>query len=274
MVRTAQGWTYYILLYTALNVIKPFRIAISTLAAAWLLASCAAQEERGPVVLAASSLTQALEEVADVWVEQGHARPALSFAGSASLARQVEAGAPADLIFSADEQWMDWLEDRNLLRDGTRRKLLTNELVLVSTPAIEARWISPDPISKTVAGKRVAIADPETIPAGRYAWAALDSLDQWYEMREQMVPAENVRAALALVERGEVPFGIVYRTDFLASDKVVLVGTFPPTSMVQIDYPAAILRGSMHADAVGFLNFLGSDEAEAVFRRHGFGVAP
>ena len=258
---------------------KPFRkillCALACLFASSLLSACGTAEERGPVVLAAASLQESLEEVADAWAAQGHARPVLSFAGTPSLARQVEAGAPADLILSADAQWLDWLEERDLLRAGTRVDLLSNRLVLVGSPDWRGGlWLPPGRLADTAAGARIAVADTGTVPAGRYARTALEALGEWDAIEGQLVPAESVRAALALVERGEVQLGIVYASDLAASGGVGLVGSFPESSQPQIRYPAALLAGSTHADAQAFIAFLKSDEARQIFLAHGFIPVP
>lgn len=226
------------------------------------------------MVLAAASLQEALEEVADSWQAQGHARPILSFAGTSSLARQVEAGAPADIFVSADAKWMDWLEERELIRPQSRIDLLTNRLVLASGDGNAAVWQTGQPLPALIGNNRIAVADTQAVPAGRYARAALEAIGAWDALQGQLVRTENVRAALALVERGEVRFGIVYATDALASEWVEVAGQFPAESHPPIVYPAALLAGSSNADAAGFLTFLQSAEANATFRSYGFGIAP
>src|SRR5688572_17413163 len=221
----------------------------------------------GPVVLAASSLQGALEEVGEEWTTEGHVAPLLSFAASSALARQVEQGAPADLFVSADEEWMDTLAGQDLLRAGSRTDLLGNRLVLVTRKGGTVRRLAD------LGDGRLALADPAAVPAGKYARAALEALGQWQAVEGKVVPAENVRAALALVERGEAALGIVYATDALAADGVEVVETFPETSHPPIRYPAVVLAASRHPDAAGFRAFLASDEAWRIFARHGFGLA-
>jgi len=223
---------------------------------------------QGPVVLAAASLQESLTEAAEAFAVQGHAQPVLSFAGTSALARQVEGGAPADIFLGADEQWMDELERNNQLAPRSRVDLLTNELVVVAP----TDWTSAgrDPFA---GGGRIAIADPQAVPAGRYARAALESLGRWDELRPRLVPAENVRAALALVESGQVDRAIVYATDAQASRKVAIVYRFTSGSHPPIRYAAALLAESKHEDARAFLDFLRSIEGRAIFRRHGFGIA-
>ena len=238
-----------------------------------LLASCRQEEEeRGPVVLAASSTIEAMQEVADYWQAKGHARPVMSFASSATLARQIQRGAPADVFLSADEAWMNELERDGLLRPGTRRDLLGNTLVLISGPAARSpvRWDGSGPIGAVVEGGRIAIADAESVPAGRYARAILESRDEWEDLRDSTVSAESVRAALALVERGQAEFGIVYRTDSLASPGVSELGAFTPLADLPIHYPVAVIDSGTHNDAEAFVSFLASTEGRAIFARYGF----
>lgn len=240
--------------------------AIAAAVSALVLAACggAPATERGPVVLAASSLQEAMTDAAEAWEARGHPAPALSFAASSALARQIEHGAPADIFVSADEAWMDELEAKGLLRPGSRADLASNRLV-----AIAPKGTRPIGLAELGRG-RLALADPKAVPAGRYAKAALEALGSWDGLAENVVPAENVRAALALVERGEAALGIVYATDALASDKVEVVEHLPADSHPPIRYPVAILAASTHPDAAGFRAFLASDEARAILERRGF----
>ncbi len=237
-----------------------------------LLAPPAVAQQRGPTVLAAASLQEALSDAAQAWVRHRHAAPILSFAGSSALARQVEAGAPADLFISADEEWMDYLAKRGLIRPVTRASVLRNALVLVAPADSRARLsISRNfPLARALGEGRLAMADPDGVPAGKYGKAALTALGVWPSVQGRLARAENVRAALALVERGEAPFGIVYATDARASARVRLVGTFPPSSHPPISYPMALLKASTNRDAEGFRRFLLSREAKAIFARRGF----
>lgn len=237
-----------------------------------LLAPAALASERGPVVLAAASLQESLTEAAGAWASRGHARPQLSFAASSALARQVLAGAPADLFISADEAWMDAVAKAGMLRPGSRATLVGNRLVLVA-PVSSRVTLTPArgfPLAKALGGGRLAVADPDAVPAGKYAKAALTHLGVWRSVANRLAPAENVRAALALVERGAAPLGIVYATDARASRAVRVVGTFPASSHPPIRYPVALLKASRHSDAAGFRAFLLSKEGRAIFARHGF----
>ncbi len=239
---------------------------------ALLLAPAAIAQGRGPVVLAAASLQESLSEAADAWAAKGHPKPVLSFAASSALARQVIAGAPADLFLSADEPWMDAVAKARMLRAGTRATLLGNCLVLIAPAASKLR-LTPArgfPIARALGSGRLALADPDAVPAGKYAKAALTHLGVWGGVAAKVAPAENVRAAMALVERGAAPLGIVYATDARASKAVRVVGVFPAASHPPIRYPVALLKASRHKDAAAFRAFLFSREARAIFARHGF----
>lgn len=225
-----------------------------------------AQRREGPLVLAAASLQEAMSAAADAWARHGRMRPVLSFAASSALARQAGAGARADLFVSADEQWMDALERQGRIVPGTRAPFLGNRLVL-AVPAgapVERR-----PLAAMLRG-RIAVADPASVPAGRYAEAALRKLGLWERAAPRLVRAENVRAALVLVERGAAPYGIVYATDARASRRVRVAGVFPQSSHPPIVYPLARLRTSAHPEAEAFRRFLLSHEGGAIFARHGF----
>lgn len=248
-------------------------LKIAALAGIMAVAGCAGEADRtGVVVLAASSLQESLDAVADDWAAEGHARPVLSFAASPALARQLQSGAPADLFLSADEAWMDAVAGDGLLRDGSRGVLLGNRMVLIAPRGGTARIDLADPSAFTAAlgGGRLSMADPGAVPAGRYAKAALESLGLWRGVADRLARGENVRAALALVERGEAPLGIVYATDAIASERVRVVARFPTSSHPPIRYAVAVLAASNHADADAFRDFLGSDRARTIFARFGF----
>lgn len=229
---------------------------------------------KAPVILAAASLQESLTATADAWVVRGHERPIISFAASSALARQIEAGAPADLFISADEEWMDYLAKRGLIRPPSRVSFLTNRLVLIAPKDSKLRLVvGPGfALARALGDGRLAMADPDAVPAGRYGKAALTSLGVWPAIAAKVAPAENVRAALALVERGEAPAGIVYATDAAASRNVRVIGVFPPSSHPAISYPIALLSSSASRDADMFRQFLLSRSAKAIFRRYGFGT--
>ena len=235
------------------------------------LLAAAPATPRPPLVLAAASLQEAMSAAAVAWAKAGHPKPVLSFAASSALARQVEAGAPADLFASADEQWMDEVQRRGLLAAGTRATFVGNRLVVVAPAASRVRLnlVAPGGTAALARGP-LAMADPGSVPAGLYGRAALQTLGGWRAVQPHVVAAENVRAALALVERGAAPFGIVYATDARASRAVRVAGVFPAASHPPIRYPVARLKRSASADAEAFRRFLVSPAGLAIFRRYGF----
>jgi molybdate transport system substrate-binding protein len=220
-------------------------------------------------VFAAASMKNALDEVSMHFPS----KVILSYGASSALARQIENGAPADVFVSADLDWMDYLEKKGLLAPGTRRNLLGNRLVLIA-PANEPVKLQPAPgfpILKILGNGRIALAEPNSVPAGKYAKAALEKLGVWNGVSHRVAAAENVRAALALVARGEAPLGVVYETDAKAEPGVMVAGVFPPESHPPIVYPAAVLTRAKGA-AAPFLEFLSSPRARAIFEKHGFTV--
>lgn len=234
-----------------------------------LVAGPAIAAARAPLVLAAASLQEAMNTAADAWAGKGHKRPVCSFAASSALARQIAAGAAADLFVSADQAWMDDLARRGLLAAGTRADFLGNRLVVVQprgAPALDARV----PLSQALRSGRIALADPDSVPAGRYARAALERLGLWERIAPRVVRAENVRAALALVERGAARWGFVYATDARASAKVRAVRMMPESVHPPIRYPLARLKAAASPDAEPLRRFLLSGEGKAVFARFGF----
>ncbi|MCD2325063.1 molybdate ABC transporter substrate-binding protein [Sphingomonas sp. IC-56] len=222
-----------------------------------------------PLVLAAASLQESMNAVADAWAGRGHARPVLSFAGSSALARQIVSGAPADLFLSADEPWMDYVAQRGLLVPGTRAPFLGNRLVVVQSAAAP-RIAANIPLARVLRQGRIAMADVEAVPAGKYGKAALERLGLWARVSPRVVRAENVRAALALVERGAAEWGIVYATDARASQRVRAFRMFPAGSHPPIRYPLARLKTSRSPDAEPLRRFLLSSEGKAIFARFGF----
>ncbi|MDE8652903.1 molybdate ABC transporter substrate-binding protein [Novosphingobium album (ex Liu et al. 2023)] len=247
------------------------KIAIFLLACL-LAAGPAHAQGRGPLVLAAASLQEAMNQAADAWAARKHPRPVISFASSAALARQIEAGAPADLFVSADEDWMNHVAGKGLIRPSTRTAFLSNRLVLIAPAASTARLTIARgfPLARALGNGRLAMADPDAVPAGKYGKAALTRLGVWTAVAPKVARAENVRAALALVERGAAPFGIVYATDARASTQVKVIGVFPPATHPPITYPIALLKTSTDPQAEAFRRFLISREGKAIFVRHGF----
>lgn len=224
-------------------------------------------------VFAAASLKEALDEAARAYEKRSGTRAVVSYLSSAVLARQIEKGAPADIFISADLDWMAYLDQRRLLKPGSRVNLLTNRLVLIAPSGSKtALAIGPKfPIAAALGERRLAMADPDSVPAGKYGKAALEALGVWSEVAPRVARAENVRAALALVARGEAPLGIVYRTDARVEPKVKTAGEFPSNLHPSIVYPAAIVAASRVPGAASFLEFLRSTETRAVWERHGFG---
>lgn len=235
------------------------------------LASPAAAE-KGPLVLAAASLQEALDAAADAWAARGKPKPVLSFAGSSALARQIAAGAAADLFISADEEWMDFVAAKGLIRPATRRAFLGNRLVLIAPAArpLKLALRRGFPLAPALGDGRLAMADPDAVPAGKYGREALTALGVWPAVAPRLVRAENVRAALTLVERGEAAAGIVYATDARAAKGVGVAGIFPASSHKPISYPLALLTTSSHPDAEAFRRFLLSSQGKAIFARYGF----
>ncbi|MFZ3485254.1 molybdate ABC transporter substrate-binding protein [Sphingomonas sp. 3-13AW] len=233
----------------------------------------AAAQSRPPIVLAAASLQESMNAAADAWAARGHPRPLLSFAASSALARQASSGAPADLFISADRNWMDALQKAGLVVPGTRTDLLGNRLVLIAPKASSVRLaLQPGVDLRRALGPRgrLAMANPDAVPAGRYGKAALERLGAWNRVAPLVVRGESVRAALALVERGVAPLGIVYATDARASARVRIAGVFPAGSYPPIVYPAARLKNGTSPGAEGFRRFLNSREGKAIFARFGF----
>ena len=235
----------------------------------WML--CAAPvSAQGPVVFAAASLRTALDEVAEDWTSLGNPAPVLSYAGTSSLARQIDQGAPADLVMTASSEWMDWLENRDLVVRETRVAILGNTMVLVG-PAGDAEISLTLPDLTTRLGDgRIAMALVDAVPAGQYGKAALETLGLWEVLAPSVAQTDNVRAALALVARGEAPLGIVYLTDARAEPRVDVLASFPQDTHPPIEVLLAQVADRTNSDAQRFHAYLQSDEALAVFRSQGF----
>jgi molybdate transport system substrate-binding protein len=226
-------------------------------------------------VFAAASLTDALKDVSALWVKAGHPALRMSFASSSTLARQIEEGAPANVFGSADEKWMDYLAQKNLIVADTRKDLLGNDLVLV-VPANKPLHvtISPGFDLQALLGPngRLAVGDPAHVPAGIYAEQALKKLGLWDSVSSRLASTLDVRAALLLVERGEAPAGIVYRTDAAVSKAVMVAGTFPESSHDPVAYPFAVVKSGDTPQAHALLTFLAGPQARAAFLKRGFKV--
>lgn len=226
-------------------------------------------------VFAAASLSDVLQEIGKGYqAKTGHS-VAFSFAASSALARQIEASPGSDLFVSADSDWMDYLDKKGLIQRATRRDLLGNALVLIAPAASKVTLkIAPAfDLKGALGGGRLAIADPSSVPAGKYGKASLSALGVWDSVAGQLAPAENVRVALAYVARGEAPLGIVYRTDALAEPKVKIVAVLPADTHPPIVYPAALTKDAKPL-ASEFLRFLKGPAAQAAFRKAGFTLLP
>ena len=224
------------------------------------------------VVFAAASLKNALDDAAQQFERDGGAAVKISYAASSALAKQIESGAPADIFISADLAWMDYVQNRNLIQPATRKNLLGNRLVLVA-PAGSGVKIDIKPGFDLVGllhGGRLAMADPASVPAGKYGKAALEKLGIWNAVEPHVAGAENVRAALLFVDRKETPLGIIYATDAAADPRVEIAGTFPESTHPPIIYPVALVAMSKNPDAAKFLAFLKSAKARPAFEKQGF----
>lgn len=250
------------------------RALLAFAAAALSFSPLPATAQNQPVVVyAAASLKNALDEIAADWTKQSGVEVRVSFAASSALAKQIENGAPADVFISADIAWMDYLAKKDLIRTDTRQNLLGNSLVLIANRDNKFGDVKIGPdfdLAKLLGKERLAVAAVETVPAGKYAKAALTKLGIWKTVEKKLAEAENVRAALAYVARGETPLGIVYRTDAAAEKNVVVISTFPAGSHPAIVYPAAQLKSSKNGKADDFQKALNTPEARAIFAKHGF----
>jgi molybdate transport system substrate-binding protein len=227
------------------------------------------------VVFAAASLKNALDAAAGLYKEKTGKTVTTNYAASPALAKQIEERAPADIFFSADLAWMDYLEEQNLIKNDSRVTLLGNTIVLVA-PKDSAAALTLEPGVKLAdalgADGKLAMANVDSVPAGKYGKAALEKLGLWAEVEGKVVQADNVRAALAFVSAGEAPLGIVYQTDANADDKVKVVATFPEDSHEPILYPVALTASSTNPDAAEFLEFLKSKAARPAFEKQGFRI--
>jgi molybdate transport system substrate-binding protein len=225
-------------------------------------------------VFAAASLTNAMGEVGKAFETKEKHTVRFSFASSSTLAKQIENGAPAHLFLSADLDWMDYLDQRKLIVDGSRVNLLGNLLVMIA-PVSSTLKVDLKPgidLAGLLSGGLLATGDPDHVPVGKYARQALEKLGSWKGIEGRIARTDSVRAALALVERAECPLGIVYATDAAASPKVKVVGVFPADSYPPVVYPAALVKGKETPAARRLLEFLKIPEAKSIFEKHGFTV--
>jgi len=251
------------------------RRAAVAVVAVGLLASppAPAREPQRPALLvfAAASLTDVLEELSADWTRRSGVTVKLSFAASSVLARQIEAGSQADVFMPADQEWMNYLAERRLIDSASRRDLVGNTLVLIAPADSDVRITLTRGVDLGAAlgNGRLAIGDPDTVPVGRYAKAAFESLGLWDQLEDRLAPADNVRAALNFVARGEAPLGVVYATDARVESAVRVVATFPADTHAPIIYPAAKTSAG-RPEAVGYLAYLSSAAAATVWQKHGF----
>lgn len=227
------------------------------------------------VVFAAASLKNAIDAIDADWQKSAGKHATVSFAASSALAKQIEAGAPADVYISADLDWMDYVAKKNLIVPGTRHNLLGNALVLIAPADSKAGPVDIKqgfPLATLLGGGKLAMADPASVPAGKYGKAALTKLGAWDAVSGSVAAAENVRACLLLVARGEAPYGIVYKTDAAIEPKVKIVGTFPADSVPPIIYPVARTAASKNPDAAAYIAYLSSPDAAKQFEHYGFSV--
>ncbi|PQQ24477.1 molybdate ABC transporter substrate-binding protein [Photorhabdus luminescens] len=224
-------------------------------------------------LFAAASLTNALDDIALQYKQKTKGEVAASYASSSTLARQIEQGAPADIFISADQQWMDYVAGKKLIIDETRLTMLGNQLVLIAPKASRLNKVDINKETKwksLLEGGRLAVGDPDHVPVGIYAKESLQYLGAWETVNPLLARTNNVRSGLALVERAEVPLGIVYGSDVVASDKVKVVGIFPEESHKPIEYPMAIIKDHSNPAVLDFYEYLKTPEAVAIFKRYGF----
>jgi len=249
--------------------------AATLLLLAWGAPSQPAKAQSGDVlVFAAASLKTALDAVAAQWTKETGKKATISYAASSALAKQIEHGAPAQMFISADLDWMDYLAAKSLIRPNTRSNLLGNRIVLIA-PKDKAQPVEIKPgfdLAAILGDGRLAMANVASVPAGKYGKAALENLGVWASVANKTAQAENVRAALLLVSRGEAPAGIVYQTDAAAEPNVKIIGTFPEDTHPPIIYPIALTASATHPDAAAFLAYIKSDKAKPLFQAQGFTV--
>jgi len=247
---------------------------------AWLLAAvflacggmAVAADDSGLLVFDAASLTNVIDDLSKAFTQKTHVPVKSSPAASSALAKQIEAGAPADVFFSADLEWMDYLDQRKLLKPGSRHDVVGNRLVLIA-PAdskVDLKIKKGVDFGPALGPQgKLATGDPDSVPVGKYAKTALEKLGAWDKVSGQIVRAENVRAALAFVARGEAPLGIVYKTDALAEKKVRIVAEFPEDTHPPITYPIAVTTHG-GATAQQFVDFVRTKPAAEIFKKYGF----
>jgi len=229
--------------------------------------------DRPLTVFAAASLRESLDKVEQTWEAGGHAKVVVSYAASSALAKQIEQGAPADVFISADNEWMDYLQDRKLVEPASRFVLVRNALVLIAPANSPLQSLDPGKRAAVLAALgngRLAVAETSSVPAGKYAKQALEKLGLWNDVAAHLAQGENVRAALEYVARGDTPLGIVYLSDARAEPRVKVLATFAEKTHGKILYPAARTIAADPKPAAAFLEFLRSKQSVAIFRSAGF----
>lgn len=239
-----------------------------------MMMASAVQAQEAMTVFAAASLKNALDAVNTACEAEVGEQAKISYAASSALAKQIEEGAPADIFMSADLDWMKYLADKNFIKADTETQLLGNSIVLVAPAdsSVSAEIAPNFDLAALLNGGKLAMANVDSVPAGKYGKASLEKLGVWGSVEGSVAQAENVRAALALVSTGEAPLGIVYKTDAVADAKVKVVGTFPADSHAPIIYPVAQTAESKDAEAPAFLKCLQSAKATEIFEGQGFTV--
>jgi len=253
---------------------RTFAAFVASLLFASAAPHVATAQQKSITVFAAASMKNALDDVDDAYSKQRGVKIVASYAASSALMKQIEQGAPADVFLSADLKWMDYGAERKLISTATRINLLGNRLVLIAPKDSKTNTVTIAPgfdLAALAGSGRIAVGDVRAVPAGLYAKAALEKLGVWAAVEPKLAMAENVRAALVLVARGEAPFGIVYETDAKIDPGVKIVGVFPEDSHPPIIYPVA-MTATAKADAAAYLDFLRTAAAKAIFEHYGFTV--
>jgi molybdate transport system substrate-binding protein len=222
-------------------------------------------------VFAAASMKNALDEIGAAYRAKTGMGIVATYGATGTLAKQIQAAAPADVFISADEKWMDELAKTNLIKAETRKVIAGNTLVLIEAKNAN---LKPDlnNLAATLGDEKLALADVTSVPAGKYAKAALEKLGQWSAVEKNVVMQENVRSALALVARGEAKLGVVYGSDVLAEPKVQAAALFAEETHEPIHYPAAVITATQNSEAETFVQFLASEGAQAILKKDGFTI--
>jgi molybdate transport system substrate-binding protein len=252
----------------------PTFLLLAALIASWMPPAHA--QTRAILVFGAASLKNALDEADALYQRDKGGKVVVSYAASSALAKQIENGAPADIFISADLDWMDYLAQRNLIKPDTRSNFLGNKIVLIAAADSKLTLtIGPNfQLAQSLGNGRLAMADPASVPAGKYGKAALEALGVWSSVADKIAPAQDVRVTLAFVSRGEAPLGIVYQTDAAADKGVKIVDAFPASTHPPIIYPIAVTSMSTNPETAAYISFLKSPAAKPAFEKQGFVLLP